>query len=294
MTTDYRYIIPGSIDEAFKTLCGAEEVKILAGGTDLMVRVRDGKETPEILLDIAGLGFDYIAPGPEAVSIGAMTPLAEITMANFREPFAILAEAAIEIGGVQTRNMGTVGGNLCMGIPSADLAVPMLALEARLKLISASGERIVPATDFFLAPRKTVLGKHEILKEIMIMHPDYDKDRWGSSFLKLGSKKSMRLTIVSAGAVVNINPLSMVINKIAAAMGNVAPVPVRLFAVEQYMAGKCFSEQLLREAAEVMKKELAPRTSMRATMEYREYIAPVLFKRAVRAGIERALKGAEL
>jgi carbon-monoxide dehydrogenase medium subunit len=281
---DYRYINPESLEEGLRILAqSGEKIRVLAGGTDLLVRIMDGKEYPDTLLDISNMNLNYIREGDGCILTGAATPLQAIAdyWAPGEEPFCILNRAAVEIGGAQTRHMGTVGGNICTGISSADMAVPLLALEADLRIDSLGRSRYVPADKFFVAPRKTEVKSNEILAEIVLKQPDRCSGLWRSAYIKLGRRKAMRLSVVSIGVVANIDPQSLIINKIRIAMGTVAPVPVRLYNTESVLEGKVFGDTLIEEAVQALEKEIKPRTSPRATKEYRLQVARVLLKRAV-------------
>jgi len=292
---DYKYYSPQTYEEALTVLStSAEQMKILGGGTDLLIRIRDNREKPEALLDISQLDLSYINSTADKTIVGSMTSLNEILEhANFPEPLNILKEAAGEVGGFQTRSSGTIGGNICTGVPTADMTLPLLALEANLFLESQQGNRIISLNDFFVAPRKTVLNKDEILKEIIIKNGECKEGQWGSAFIKIGKRKAMRLAVMNIAVVMNINPADLRINKIRAAMGAVAPVPLRLCKVEDYLTGKIYSKAVVNEAKEILLAEINPRDSFRSSREYRMDLATVLFERALAKSLNRALRGGD-
>ncbi|MEW5783951.1 MAG: FAD binding domain-containing protein [Bacillota bacterium] len=288
----YKYIFPADLPEALRILAGEEYgVTVLGGGTDLLVRVRDGKERPGALLDLSSLNLDYIEEKEAGVVIGAMTSLTKvIDHAVIRRRYPILAEAAAEVGGFQTRNMGTIGGNICTGLPSADMAIPLLVLEAKLNTVSLDGAEIIPVDRFFIAPRKIRLAPGALLKEI-IVSSDRGNGARGSSFIKFGKRKAMRLCIISVGVNLLVDPATKVIDTIRIAMGTMSPIPLRLYKVEAFMTGKPLSDALLKEAVAIMETEISPRTSLRATCEFRTDLARVLLKRAVNLSAGRAMEG---
>lgn len=281
------YVSPKTLEEALTVLArNPDTTAVLAGGTDLMVRVRDGKETPQTLLDISRLGLDKILVTDQGVSIGAMTDLTSIVEHPvLKEQFQVLSESAQEVGGLQTRNMGTIGGNVCTGLPSADVAIPLLVLGAEFILSGSEGERIVPADEFFLAPRKIDLRPDELLTEIRFALPP---EEFGSAFIKFGKRKAMRLCIMNIGVALSLDSQFGAISSCRLAMGTAAPVPLRLTKTEAFLQGKQWNSETEAEAVTIMETEIKPRTSLRATKEYRQNLARVLLKRAVTLSIKRA------
>lgn len=293
---DYKYYSPQTYEEALTVLSiSSEQMKILGGGTDLLIRIRDGREKPEALLDISHLDLSYInLIDVSKTVVGSMTGLNEILeYPNLPEPLSILKEAAEEVGGFQTRSSGTIGGNICTGVPTADMAIPLLALEANLLIESKHGKRTISLEDFFIGPRKIDLSKDEMLKEIIITNVELKEGQWGTAFIKIGKRKAMRLAVMNIAVVVNINPVDLKINKIRAAMGAVAPVPLRLCKVENYLTGKIYSQAVVNEAIEILLSEINPRDSFRSSREYRMDLAGVLFERALRKSVDKALKGGD-
>lgn len=288
----YEYILPGNIDEALNIFAAKKgKFQILGGGSDLLIRIKDEKESVDYLLDIASLNLDYIQEQDQGIAIGAMTSLSKIMdSTTINEKYEILSETAKEVGGFQTRNIGTIGGNICTGLPSADMAIPLLVREAKLKINGLEGESIIPIDEFFLEPRKTKLPENALLKEILIEESTGEGSQ-GSSYIKIGKRKAMRLCILSAGVNIFIDPKTKIINKIRIAMGTVAPIPLRLYKVEEVMTGKEYSEELIKEAISVMEGVIQPRTSLRATCEYRTDLARVLLKRTVQKSVMRAIDG---
>ncbi|MEL7567299.1 MAG: FAD binding domain-containing protein [Dehalobacterium sp.] len=292
---DYKYYSPKTYEEALTLLStSAEQMKVLGGGTDLLIRIRDEREKPEALLDISHLGLSYINPIGDKTIIGSMTSLNEVwEYGDFPEPLHILKEAAGEVGGFQTRSSGTIGGNICTGVPTADIALPLLALEANLHIESKQGSRVISLNNFFAGPRKIDLNKDEILKEVIITNTEFKEGQWGTAFIKIGKRKAMRLAVMNIAVVMNINPVDLRINKIRAAMGAAAPVPLRLYKVEEYLTGKIYSRAVVNEAKEILLAEVNPRDSFRSSREYRMDLAGVLFERALTKSANKALRGGD-
>lgn len=289
-----RFIRPKNLEEGLKILSErGGSVKILAGGSDLINRIRAGKEHPEALMDVSAFCLEYIKRAEKgALVIGAMTRLSVVESAELleQEPFSILKDSAGQVGGWQTRNLATVGGNICTGNSSADVAVALLALDAKLKLVSLKGERLVPIDRSFIAPRKVDVREDEILTEIII-DGFSDKLGWGTYFAKFGKRKSNCIAAVNTAAVLGMDTVTRKISFAKIAMGTVAPTPVRLYKTEKFLESREFSRSTISEAVSIMEGEISPRTSLRAAKEFREDIARVFLSRAVETSAQKALGG---
>jgi len=285
------YLNPGSLKEALNIKGHyGKEVTVLAGGTDLLVRMKSGKEAPSHLLDLQQAGPDHIQLNSD-VRIGAMASLSEIVdHQGLQEKYPILAEAAREVGAIQTRTLATLGGNICTGIPSADMIPPLLVLDSQLVLSSSRGDRVIRLEDFLLGPRQLLLEEDEIVTEIIIPGRK-SPGRQGFAFLKVGKRKALRLSIINVAIKLELDPDSDVINDITMVMGTVAPVPLRLRKVEEFMSGRKLTGELVTEATPLIKESISPRTSLRASKEYRLYLAETLFARGLELARQRAQGG---
>ncbi|RME50266.1 MAG: xanthine dehydrogenase family protein subunit M, partial [Caldilineae bacterium] len=246
MWRNFEYAVPATLSEAI-ALLRRQDARPVAGGTDLTMHLRAGVVSPAHLVDLSGLGLNYIRTDGETVKIGAMTTVAALlAAAEIGRNFPALLEAALEFGSVQTRNMATVGGNLCSAVPSADLAPPLLVLGAQVRLAGAGGDRALPLTGFFTGPRQTVLRPAEILTEIELPLPP---PRSGSSFLKLGRRNAMTLAIVNAAAFIALEEDGRTVRTARLALGAVAPTPIRATNAETLLRGRPLSDSLIEEAA---------------------------------------------
>ena len=286
------YINPLNLDQALeaKKYYGKKGV-LLAGGTDLLIRIRAQKETPTALLELNQINLNYINFGPSFLNIGAMTSLRRIIMDNsLKKEYSILAETAKEVGAVQTRTLATLGGNICTGITCADMALPLLILDSNVVASSMEENRVISLENLFLGPRQISLNDNEILTEIVIpkIKPS---GRCGFAFLKIGKRKAMRLSVASIALSIDIDPINRIINDVKIAMGTVAPIPIRLRRIENLMIGKKLEQELISEATTAMDSSISPRTSLRASKEYRNHLAKVLFTRALNIAEQRALGG---
>lgn len=265
-----------------------EKAKVLAGGTDLLVLLKDQKLKAEKVLSLGGirnLNFIRLEEG-RGVTLGALATHGAVAASPIiQDKFPDLAEACAQVGAVQIQNLGTVCGNLCNASPAADAAPPLLLLDTILTLASTRGERSVSIHDFFLGPRRTVLQGDEILKEIFIPQP---AGRRGATYIKLGQRKAMEIAIVGVGVAVYLNGSDRNVTECRIAMASVAPTPLRARKGEEILKGQEISDHLIEEAAEVAAEEASPISDVRAGRQYRLDMIRVLCRQATRAALARA------
>lgn len=265
-----------------------EKAKVMAGGTDLIVLMKDQRLKAETVLSLGGirnLNFIRLEEG-RGVTLGALATHGAVAASPIiQEKFPDLVEACAQVGAVQIQNLGTVCGNLCNASPAADAAPPLLLLDAILTLASTRGERSVSIHDFFLGPRKTVLQGDEILKEIFIPQP---AGRRGATYIKLGQRKAMEIAIVGVGVAVYLNGSDRDVTECRIAMASVAPTPLRARKGEEILKGQEISDRLIEETAEVAAEEASPISDIRAGRQYRLDMIRVLCRRATRAALARA------
>ena len=273
---------PHDVREAIRLLrTGKGGTRVLAGGTDLVV---EADRSTRALIDITRLGLHYIRPSGGGLRIGSSATMAalEESAAIRRTADGILAAAASTCGSVQNRNMATVGGNLANASPAADLAPPLLALDAVVVLAAARGRRRVSLAEFYRGPGKTVLNG-ALLVEVQVpgVKPSA---HW--SFQKLGRGES-DIALVNAAAGLAVDRTGRV-SFVRIAVGAVAPTPMRARKAEALMLGQKLSRKLVERAGESVSREVRPLTDQRASAEYRRDMARVLVLRALG---ECALRG---
>jgi len=276
----FDYLRPKSLKEALqqkKTIAGA---KFISGGTDLLVQIKNRELQPPALISLRSI------PGLAAIEInggariGALATISDIIQHNeLGLNYPVLVEAARRLGSVQIRNVATVGGNLCNCSPSADIALPLLVLEAKVKLQTAKANREIPLEEFFKGPGESCLSSDEILTDI-ILNPPHQKEK--ATFLKKGRVK-MDLAIASLAVLLEMDGEECRKARIAA--GSVAPVPLRLYKVEALLEGTTLSKDLMSKAQQLAREIVSPITDIRATEEYRRQIVGVYVKR----GLEKIL-----
>lgn len=282
------YHCPTELEQALKLLSELkEECTVIAGGTDLVPALRTGRiSLPEgfHIIDISAIQeLDYIITDDGMVRIGAITRVSDIGESPVvKEDVPILADAASQLGSLQVRNLGTIGGNLCNASPAADTAPPLLALDAKVNVMGISGQRLVPLAEFFTGPGETILALGEVLAEVQIPITEAA----GSCFIKLGRRNAFTLSIVSVATLVKVKDGIFVDVRIA--LGAVAPTPIRASQAEEYLIGKETSEQVIDKGAKVVASEVKPISDVRASAEYRRDMSYILTKRAINLSVQRA------
>jgi CO/xanthine dehydrogenase FAD-binding subunit len=274
----FNYVAPHSLNEALGLLQEHEEkARLIAGGTDLLVWMKQGVVYPGMLIDIRALPeLSFIRVRGDELHIGAATPMNEIKDSReVQERAPGLVQALQVLACHPIRNTATVGGNLCSASPAADTAPPLLALGASVALQSVEGERRVALSGFFAGPGLTQKKPNEILKHIIVPH-----QAGRSGFLKLGRRKALTLSIASVAACVTIQDGKFTDAKVA--LGAVAPIPLLCKKAQEQLIGARVGEDVIQRASEAAKKEVSPITDVRATAAYRREMAGVLTRRILR------------
>lgn len=273
---EFDYHRPESLEQAFRLKAELSDARFVAGCTDVMVRIREGKLRPGALVSLTRIrelaGIRY---GDE-LRIGALTRVSDL----LRDPelakiAPVLVMAARTLGSVQVRSLATVGGNLCNASPCADLAPPLLVLDARVALLSPNGEREVPLADFFVAPGEARIRSDEIVSEVRVPRPD---PATRATFIKK-TRVKMDISIASVAARVDLDGTRS--KRALLAAGSVAPKPMRLPTVEALLEGRELSPSVLREAREAAEREVHPISDVRSTAAYRRHLSGVLVERAL-------------
>ncbi len=285
----FEYIGVGTIGEACAQLAKYKKgAKVLAGGTDLLVRMKDRVEEPKYLIGIKKIkGLDRVVyDRNEGLRIGALATHKDVIGSGVAQRrYGSVVEALEKIGTVQIRNLGTVAGNLCNASPSADSAPILIVLGAKVKVAGPGGEREIALEKFFRGPGKTALKGDEIVTEIMVPN---EKLHSGSKYEKLFARTSVDLACVASACWVLVNPKNKVIKDIKIVLGAVAPVPMRAKKAERVLRGKAATEELIKEAGEIASQEAKPISDIRASAEYRTEMVKVMTRRAIKGAIERA------
>lgn len=284
----FEYLEPESVEKVVSLLSKyGSEAKIIAGGTDLVVQMRDKTITPEYVIDIGCIpGLDYIDYDKKrGLRIGALTSIRALEMsAELRQRYPVISQAASQLGSVAIRNIGTIGGNLCNAAPSAETAPALIGLSATAKIVGPGGERVVALEDFFTGPGSTVLQNGELLVEIQVpLVPPNTK----GVYLKHSIRSTIDLAIVNVAVVLTLESEYEVCKDIKLVLGAVAPTPMRTRKAEEILRGKKVDETLINETARVASDEVRPISDVRASAEYRKQMVEVLTRRAIREAMAK-------
>ena len=281
-----------TVSEATELLSKNPNLRIIAGGTDVLIKMHGGQlEDAELLSlrKIKSLESIQIS-GNGTIVIGAMATFSMIFHNPIlRQAIPILTEAAISMGGPQIRNIATIGGNVCNGATSADSASSLFALNAQLKLQDAQGERVVPIREFYLGPGKVALKPGEILTEILIAPEDYQG--FGGQYIKFAMREAMDIATLGVAVVCKLQ--SGYFADVRIGLGVAGPTPLRCLEAEEYAKGKEISSATLAEIGKLAVKSAKARTSWRASKEYREHLVEELTQRALKIAVVNA-GGAEV
>jgi len=281
---------PYTLEEALRALSRPGAVA-LAGATDLIPAMRRGEITPRALISLRRLpGLTSIRATRSGVMIGACVMVADLlTNDTIAQHLPLLAEVARDFASPQIRATATVGGNLCSAIPSADLPVPLLALDARIQVMGRSGAREIPIADFFRGVGQTALLRGEFATAVLAPRPPV---RFGASWAKLTGRKAMDVAIAAAAASVAVKPDGLTCRQARIALGAVAARPTRAPRAEAVLKGATLNRRLIGEAAQLAAMECQPISDLRASAEYRREMIAVLARRALTEACRRA--GAKL
>jgi carbon-monoxide dehydrogenase medium subunit len=284
---EFEFVEPASIGEACALLEeDPEGSTVFAGGTDILVDLKAGLKHHRRLVSLARIEelkvIDLAAEG--ALRIGATATISMIARhQGIKERFPGINDAAMSLAAEQVRNQATVAGNLCMAVPSADMAPILLAHGAGMRVVSPAGERTVPLREFFVGPRETVLESADVVVAIDVPAPAAGT---GDASLRQGGRVSLSLPMAAAAAVVVMNGSRC--RQAAVALGAVAPTPIMASAAGEAVAGKELSENVLREAGELAAEAARPIDDLRASKEYRLELVRVLTRRVLKMAAERA------
>ncbi len=278
---EFEYLKPKSISELTDLLSQYKtKARVLSGGTDLIVRIKDGFEFPEALIDIKGIEeLKELKFDGKSLYIGACVTFNELIDSQFvQDKFPLLWESAKSVASTAIRNRATLVGNICSAVPSLDSGPSLLIYEADVVLKSKDEERKVNINDFFKGPRKTALKENEFVYQVIVPLP---KKKNGGAYVKLGRYNGEDLAQVGIGVLVLEG------NEYRVAHCAVGPVAARARKIENLLNGKVLNDSLIEEAKKLIEEEISPITDIRATKEYRMHMAKVMLERALKAAVER-------
>jgi carbon-monoxide dehydrogenase medium subunit len=279
----FELLQPTTIAEALSLLAKYQEkCEVIAGGTDLVVRMREKVIKPGYVIDINNIpGLSYVnCDEKQGLKIGALTTIRSLEKSKgIKTTYPVISQAAAQLGSIAIRNVGTVGGNLCNAAPSAEMAPALIGLSARVKVIGSGGERVVPLENFFTGPNSTILKPDELLTEIQV--PLLSPNSKGI-YLKHGIRGSMDLGIVGVAVIMTMAPTDDMCQDIRIVLGAVAPTPMRARNAEEILRGKRVDDVLVSKSVQAASQEARPISDVRASAEYRREMIRVFSGQALR------------
>lgn len=278
-----------SVEDAIRALSQDEKAQVISGGTDVLIRVREGKDAGCSLVSIQKIpelkGVELTEQGD--IKIGAATAFSHITNDPLIQKYLpMLGEAVDTVGGPQIRNVATIGGNICNGATSADSASTMWTLDAELILEGPEGERTVPISQFYTGPGRTVRDRREICKYFLIRKENFEG--WHGVYKKYGKRKAMEIATLGCAVRVKLSPDKTRIEDVRLGYGVAGPTPLRCRKAEEVLKGSLVGDQeAVERFVETALTEVNPRSSWRASKEFRIQLISELARRALNEAIQR-------
>ncbi|MDE7066690.1 MAG: xanthine dehydrogenase FAD-binding subunit XdhB [Schaedlerella arabinosiphila] len=278
-----------SVEHAVRLLMEHPEAQIIAGGSDVLVQMREGKRAGKELVSIYGLdemrGVSYEEDG--AIRIGSLTSFSHITRdAIIQKHINVLGEAVDMVGGPQIRNIGTIGGNTCNGVTSADSASTLHAWDAVVEITGPEGVRRIPIHDFYIKAGVVDLRPGEVQTAIIIPKEGYEG--YHGHYIKYAMRNAMDIATTGCSVNVKLSEDKKTIEDARIAYGVAGPVPMRAPSAEKSAKGKPVSEETIKAFAQAVLEDINPRDSWRASKAFRQHIAVVLAERALKESIRLA------
>lgn len=278
-----------SVSHAISLLQEHPQARIIAGGSDVLVQLREGKGAGGELVSIYGLdelrGIRMEEDG--TLRIGALTSFSHITKDPLIQTYiGVLGEAVDQVGGPQIRNIGTIGGNTCNGVTSADSAATLHAWDAIVEVAGPEGIRRIPIHDFYIKAKVVDLRPAEIETAILIPRQSYEG--YAGHYIKYGMRNAMEIATLGCSVNIKLSQDKKTVEDVRIAFGVAGPVPMRTPTAESVLSGKEYTMELIEKTADTVLEDIHPRDSWRAGKAFREHMAEVMTKRALLTSIQRA------
>ena len=275
---DLAYHRPATVAEACTLARRLEDARFLAGGTELLVLLKQGRAQACHLIALDAIPeLRIIRDGRTHLHIGALATLSEVAESPaVNAAFPALVEAIGTMAAVQIRNRATIGGNFCAAVPCADTAPICIVSQAKLRVVGPDGERTVPAESFFVGPRQTVLEPGELLVEILVPHPPAGS---GASYQRFGRRHAMTLAVAGVAVRLVIEHDRIIDGRVA--LASVAPMPLWAEAVGKAMVGQAPSDAVFADIARQAAAAARPITDVRGTVDFRRSLVETLTLRAL-------------
>jgi carbon-monoxide dehydrogenase medium subunit len=291
----FTYLVPKTLNEAISMHVSYDgRARYIAGGTDVLVKFKEGKIGPDYLVSlkhIIGQDRPFLNTETGELYIGAFMTHRSIERSSLvQHRYPILHDAVKNIGSVQIRNVATIGGNLVNAVPSADGAIPLIALDGKAHIYGPKGYRLIDLARFFLGPGQCEIQGAEILTEIIIPRL---APRTGGAYIKHGRREAMELPMLGVGILLSLEPDRVTCANARICLGVAAPTPFRALAAESHLRGKSVTEDSLAEAGKIAAGESRVRDSIRGVAWYRREMVGVLVKRMGLLALDRAKRSNE-
>ncbi|MGN0203438.1 MAG: xanthine dehydrogenase subunit XdhB [Coprococcus sp.] len=278
-----------SVEDAIAKLQEQPDAEIISGGSDVLIKIREGKLAGVRLVSIHNIqslkGVSIEDDG--TIVIGSGTSFSHITGNGLiQQHLPMLGFAVDQVGGPQIRNIGTIGGNVCNGVTSADSASSLFAYNAVLELTGMNGVRSIAIADFYTGPGRTVRQHGEILTAIRIAKKDYEG--YGGHYIKYGKRNAMEIATLGCACLVKLTPDKKHVADMRIAYGVAAPTPVRCYRTEEMIRDQAVSKEIFEKVGKGVLEEVNPRSSWRASREFRLQLVEELAKRAMAQAVINA------
>ena len=282
----FEYMRPTNLDELLNALSEyGSKAKLIAGGTDLTIALKERLINPEVVIDLNHLraNLSGVEVTKNSLKIGSMTTYTELERdPNVQRYAKALSEAASQVGTLQIRNLGTIGANLANGSPAADTAPPLIVLSAKVVLRSKHGERKMNVEDFITGVKKTAIQSDEIITGVEVPLKSHISSYW----MRAARRNENVISVVSVAVASQIQGGSFGESRIS--LGAVAPTPILATKSSSKLTGSPVNEETMEEVSNLAKEESKPITDVRAGAEYRRHLVYILTKRTIRKVVSLA------
>lgn len=285
----FDYVRAKSVDEVVSLLSqNGDQARVLSGGTDLLVALREGRRQAKVVIDVKALPetaqIEYTAAG--GLKFGASVPCHRLyENEEVAAAYPGLMDAAHLIGGTQIQGRASIGGNLCNASPAADSIPSLIAQKATLTIVGPNGTREIPVEELCVAPGRTSLENGEFLVSISL--PPVTPGS-GAAYLRFIPRNEMDIAVVGAGAWVQLDESRQNFVEARVSLGAVAPKPLFVQAAGDSLAGKAVNAENIEAAAKIAQDAATPISDMRGTAEYRKHLSAVMARRAIENAVKRA------
>jgi CO/xanthine dehydrogenase FAD-binding subunit len=288
----FDYVRATSVDEVVSLLSeNGDQARILSGGTDLLVMLREGRRNAKVVIDVKALPetTELVYSPEKGMRLGAAVPCYRMyNDKSIAAAYPGLMDAATLIGGVQIQGRASMGGNLCNASPAADSTPTLIAHSAVAVIAGPNGRRELPVEEFCIGPGRNALQDGEFLLYLDIPAP---KAGFGAAYRRFIPRNEMDIAVVGCGVSVELDESRTKFVSARVSLGAVAPTPLFVKEAGDSLAGKPVSAESIEEAAKIAQAAAKPISDMRGTAEYRKHISGVLTRRVLEQAVERAKAG---